>query len=118
MNGKTADEFGYIHANSYPNEEVTVDNLYAFKNENIIINPCSGKIIVKSFYGDEFTYRGGGVLSTENIKTESGFVMTSEFKRVLICDIDVEKKKIAYISKRARNASPVFSFLVILLLHV
>ena len=101
--------YGYIHGNSYASEVITVDNIYAYGNIHKVINPENGKIIVKSFYGDEFACTGNGVLITEAISISSGFVKTTEYKPNLICNRG--KTKFTCIARRNEDHISFFLFL-------
>ena len=85
MNEVSQRLYGYIHTNDYANEVLSVSNMYAYENQHKLINPLNGKIMVKSFFGDEFTCTGNGVLSTEDISVSKGFIMKSRFKKEYVC---------------------------------
>ena len=90
-NDKVKGAYGYIHANQHPNEIFTIDDIFAYDNKNILVNPNSGTIIVKSFVCDDFTYTGVGPISMTNVVTDKSFKMITKYKRILICENNKHK---------------------------
>ena len=91
-NGRSNGNHGYIHINSFTNEVLTVNYLYAYGNDVgiPIANPQKGKIVINNFTGDRFTYAGNGQISTSNIIINSSFVMTTLFKNILVCEVNAK----------------------------
>jgi hypothetical protein len=93
MNGRSNGRFGYIHTNWYNNEVLTVNDLYAYGNDDVvaIASPLQGKIVINNFTGDKpLTYTGSGQFVTDNVIINSSFVMTTLFKNILLCEVNAK----------------------------
>ena len=85
MNEVSQRLYGYIHTNDYANEVLSVSNMYAYENQHKLINPEKGMIIIKYFYGNDFSCTGNEMISTDIISIEKSFKMITKFKHVLVC---------------------------------
>lgn len=107
MNQISNGNYGYIYTYQYPNEVLTVDNLYAYGNDKRIpiAYPRSGTIFFNNFTGDILNYAGNGQISTSNINIDTSFVMTSLFNNVLVCE---KSTKCIYKTNRCTNHISIF----------
>jgi hypothetical protein len=111
-NGRSNGNHGYIHINSFTNEVLTVNYLYAYGNDVgiPIASPYNGKIVINNSTGDKpFTYVGAGRFSTSSVIIDSSFVMTTLYKNILVCEGN--KKHTCIKPTKMRILFPCFSFL-------